>query len=64
MLKLARIGIAAAVLSLLVLDFAALDDVTTGNEPLFYAEHAMLVFSLPLCGALVWGLSRLRQRPE
>ena len=60
MLRLARIGIATAMLALLLLDFAALDDITTGNEPDFYLEYAMLSISLPLLGACLWGLSRLR----
>ena len=34
-------------LTLLLLDFAALDDITTGNEPSFYAEYVMLGVSLP-----------------
>ena len=53
MLRLARIGIAAAGLALLLLDFAALDDITTGNEPDFYLEYAILGVSLPLLGACV-----------
>ena len=40
--RLGRIGIAAAILALLLLDFAALDDITTGNEPNFCAEYVML----------------------
>lgn len=33
------------ILALLVLDYAALDDITTGNEPNFYLEYIMLGFS-------------------
>ena len=40
--KLGRIGVAAAILALLLLDFAAVDDIATGNEPNFYAEDVML----------------------
>jgi len=32
----------------LLLDFAALDDVTTGSEPSFVGEYAMLVVSIPV----------------
>ena len=56
-----RIGIVTAILALLLLDFAALDDITTGNEPNFYLEYAILGMSLPLLGACMWGLSRLRR---
>ena len=59
--RLPRIGIATAMLALLLLDFAALDDITTGNEPNFYLEYAVLGISLPLLGACMWGLSRLRR---
>ena len=38
--SLPRIGIAIAILALLLLDFAALDDITTRNEPNFYLEYA------------------------
>jgi hypothetical protein len=54
-----RIGIAATILALLLLDFAALDDVTTGNQPHFYMEYVMLGVSLPLFVACWRGLSRL-----
>lgn len=30
------------------LDFAALDDITTGNEPGFTTEYAILAVSIPL----------------
>lgn len=59
--SLPRIGIATAILALLLLDFAALDDITTGNEPHLYLEYAILGISLPLLGACWWGLSRLRR---
>ena len=58
--NLPRIGIAVAILALLLLDFAALDDITTGTQPHFYLEYATLAISLPLLGACRWGLSRLR----
>ena len=59
--SLPRIGIAIAILALLLLDFAALDDITTRNEPNFYLEYAILSISLPLLGACMWGLSRIRR---
>ncbi|KKU12272.1 MAG: hypothetical protein UX19_C0003G0027 [Candidatus Woesebacteria bacterium GW2011_GWA1_45_8] len=44
------------VIGLLLLDFAALDDITTGNEPNLYGEYLILTAS-----ALIFGffLSRL-----
>ena len=30
----------------LILDLAALDDITTGNEPNFYLEYAILMISV------------------
>ena len=61
MLRLALIGIATAMLALLLLDIAAF---MTGNQPNFYAEYAMLGISVPLLAALVRILSRLRQRRD
>lgn len=34
-----------AVIALLVLDWLALDDITTGSEPDFYLEYAILIAS-------------------
>ncbi len=34
------------IISFLLLDFAALDDITTGNEPDFYGEYATLAVSM------------------
>ena len=59
---LARLGIPAAILALLLLDFAALDDITTGTQPHFYAEYGMLGISVPFLGALGLRLSRLRRQ--
>lgn len=33
---------------LILLDWAALDDITTGNEPSFVGEYAILIISVPL----------------
>lgn len=35
------------VIVVLLLDFAALDDITTGSEPSFFGEYLMLIGSLP-----------------
>lgn len=35
-------------IALLILDYAALDDITTGNEPNFLLEYLFLVLSIPL----------------
>ncbi|RJQ24453.1 hypothetical protein C4577_07780 [Candidatus Parcubacteria bacterium] len=32
----------------LLLDFAALDDITTGNEPSFTLEYSILIASIPI----------------
>ena len=47
MTRLERPAITIAVLGLLLLDLAALDDITTGVEPHFYYEYAMIAVSLP-----------------
>ena len=38
------------VLSMLVLDWAALDDITTGNEPNYFLEYTILFISLLIFG--------------
>ena len=53
MSRLERPAIAVAVLGLLLLDLAALDDITTGVEPHFYYEYAMIAVSVPLLWCLV-----------
>ncbi len=40
------------ILVLLLLDWAALDDITTGNEPDYYGEYAVLVISAVVYGVL------------
>lgn len=50
-----RLAIAVAVLGLLLIDLAALDDITTGVEPHFYYEYATLAVSVPL---LLWLVRR------
>ena len=53
MTRLEQPAIAIAVLGLLLLDLAALDDITTGVESHFYYEYAMIAVSLPLLWWLV-----------
>ena len=48
------------VLSLLILDWAALDDITTGNEPNYFLEYAILFISLLIFGLV--GLIALKKR--
>jgi len=48
------------VLSLLAVDFAALDDITTGNEPSYFLEYAILIISLLIFGVL--GFITIRKR--
>lgn len=35
-----------SIILLLMLDWAALDDITTGNEPDYFKEYAILFFSV------------------
>jgi len=42
------------VVGLLVLDFLALDDITTGNEPNYVGEWSILVVSVVVFGVLIW----------
>jgi hypothetical protein len=57
---LRAVGRAAVVVmsvALLALSYLALDDITTGNEPSFWAEYAMVLVTLAWFGALaayVW----------
>lgn len=43
-----RIFLLAAFVGLLLLGWAALDDITTGNEPSFVGEYVILINSMPL----------------
>ena len=38
------------ILVILALDWAALDDITTGNEPSYLGEYAMLILSILIFG--------------
>ena len=55
---------AVAVLGLLLLDFAALDDITTGVQPHFYYEYGMLAVSLPLLVGLIWRFVNVTRRQQ
>ena len=59
-----RFAVGCAVLVVLLLDFAALDDITTGNQPHFYPEYTMLAISALLFAALGWRLVRERRASE
>ncbi|OGG06429.1 hypothetical protein A3D05_04590 [Candidatus Gottesmanbacteria bacterium RIFCSPHIGHO2_02_FULL_40_24] len=40
-----KIILTAVIFLILLLDWAALDDITTGNEPDYYGEYAVLILS-------------------
>lgn len=53
-----------AVLAVLALDYAALDDITTGREPGFVLEGVFLAVSVPLLALLGRTIRRdWRRRP-
>lgn len=43
---------------LLLLDYAALDDITTGSEPSFWGEYLVLILSIPLMLFLIYKIIR------
>lgn len=55
-----RFLVAGLILVLLILDWAALDDITTGNEPDYLLEYIILLSSLFVFGIL--GIVFLKQR--
>ena len=57
MKKLARWGFITAIL---LLDFAALDDITTGNEPDYSGEYAILILSVFIFVFLIYKKVRTR----
>jgi len=59
-----RLLMVAAILALLALDWAALDDMTTGSEPNLRLEYAMVGASLPLLAMLGRMLQRRPERDE
>lgn len=48
------------VVMLLMLDWAALDDITTGTEPDFYGEYAILIISVVVWGVMSYIVLRRR----
>jgi hypothetical protein len=42
------------VILILILDWLALDDITTGNEPDFRVEYLILGVSVVIIGILIW----------
>ena len=44
----------AVSLAILILDLLALDDITTGNEPSYWEEWDILLFSLFFFGLLIY----------
>ncbi len=58
-MKIKRILLISIVLILLVLDWFALDDITTGNEPNYYGEYAVLAVSVIVFGLIfLWALRK------
>ena len=50
------------IISLLLLDYAALDDITTGNEPDYIGEYLTLVVSgVIFAGFLFWYLKQRKK---
>jgi len=47
---------------LLVLDWLALDDITTGNEPDLWGEYAILTVSLVIFGILIYRLKYFKDK--
>lgn len=47
-----KVFVLGIIIVLLVLDWLALDDITTGNQPNFYFEYTMLVVSLLILSLL------------
>jgi len=49
--------------AVLAVDWAALDDITTGNEPDFVGEFVALAVSVPILLLLVRSIVRRRPQP-
>jgi len=57
-----RILLISIVVFLLALDWLALDDITTGNEPNYYGEYTILASSVIVFGIVaIWNL-KLRRK--
>lgn len=55
-----KYGWVLIVVMLLMLDWAALDDITTGTEPDFYGEYAILIISVVVWGVMSYIVLRRR----
>ena len=65
MKSIVRLLLTLAILAILAVDYAALDDITTGTETSFAAEWTWLVLSTPFLCLLGWALFRHRRgRPQ
>ena len=47
-----RAALPAALLAFLLLDWLALDDITTGNQPSFFWEYSMIIASIVVFGVI------------
>lgn len=54
-----KLLVTAGLVTLVLMDWAALDDITTGNEPDYWGEWMILIVSGVVLGWL--GLKRLRK---
>ncbi len=59
-----KVSKTAFVIVILLLDYAALDDITTGNEPDYYGEYAILVISVIIFGFLIFKFLKKRNAPR
>jgi len=53
-----RIFLKGVFIILLLLDWAALDDITTGNEPSLFGEYLVVIASLPILAVIGYYLFR------
>jgi len=51
--KIIRLFIVGSIIAILALDWASLDDITTGNESNYAGEYAYLAISTPILIALI-----------
>jgi len=58
--KIKRIWLWLVMIILLLLDWVALDDITTGNEPNSTGEYAILIFSL-IVFVFLWVIVRKKK---
>lgn len=49
-----KLVVAIIILALILIDFAALDDITTGSEPSFILEYSILTVSAFIFTILIW----------